>query len=405
MMEKGKLKVSNRLVGKIKIDKKELDIPKVYNLAPRDKYNGADCQFIREQGTVVKVFFMNSEEFPKHKKLVEQAAQKAKNKIKKAEQKRKAEEKQKQNRHLVEAFKTDSFDMASVFCPEDTMAVDLKNYEIDNFHLKLNKLARHHVNDRDYSKSTFLFFKAAKGREKGYQIKANFGDFDFKNMPDRNLNRAKDLIGAEELIQELILAPSWRLITGLGNASVYETSITLHHIYGFPYIPASAIKGVLRNFIINTYFDLTEEERERYNEKDWSMKKENKAEQNINFKKIFGTQDKKGKITFFDAFPTQPPTIEVDIMTPHYGDYYSKDNVAPTDTQTPVPIPFLTVAKTPFQFLLGSKEFNLKKKLWKFELNEKEGLTLCGWLQSALENHGIGAKTAVGYGYMKPSST
>ena len=39
----------------------------------------------------------------------------------------------------------------------------------------------------------------------------------------------------------------WRLIVGLGNESVYDTSMTLHHVYGIPYIPASAVKGVVRS--------------------------------------------------------------------------------------------------------------------------------------------------------------
>ena len=39
---------------------------------------------------------------------------------------------------------------------------------------------------------------------------------------------------------------AWRLIVGLGLPSPLETGITLHHLYGFPYLPGSAIKGVTR---------------------------------------------------------------------------------------------------------------------------------------------------------------
>ena len=86
---------------------------------------------------------------------------------------------------------------------------------------------------------------------------------------------------------------------------------------------------------------------------------------------------------------TQPPQLKPDIMNVHYPDYYGKDKF-PTDTQSPVPILFLTVEKTPFQFIIGAKESN--NSLLKIAFS---------WLKSALEQHGIGAKTAVGYGYMK----
>jgi len=58
-----------------------------------------------------------------------------------------------------------------------------------------------------------------------------------------------------KLSESLTLKPDWRLIVGLGNESIYETSMTLHHIYGFPYIPGSAIKGVTRNYYINDIYD------------------------------------------------------------------------------------------------------------------------------------------------------
>ena len=123
---------------------------------------------------------------------------------------------------------------------------------------------------------------------------------------------------------------------------------------------------------------------------------------NILDKSVNTTNDLKiayqGEVIFFDAFPLSAPTIEVDVMTPHYGEYYSKKDQAPVDTLLPNPIPFLTVVNTDFQFLMGSKKFSIQDKLWKYEGKE---LTLSEWLQKALTEHGIGAKTAVGYGYMK----
>ncbi|MGB1243218.1 MAG: type III-B CRISPR module RAMP protein Cmr6, partial [Chitinophagales bacterium] len=81
--------------------------------------------------------------------------------------------------------------------------------------------------------------------------------------------------------------------------------------------------------------------------------------------------------------------------------YYNGDK-PPADYHNPIPIFFLTVdKKTQFQFILGSK--SSEWLTWTFKNNKKEEKDIIWWLQDALQNHGIGAKTAVGYGYMKPS--
>jgi len=118
---------------------------------------------------------------------------------------------------------------------------------------------------------------------------------------------------------------------------------------------------------------------------------EYKALENEDFIKVFGSQDQEGKIIFFDAFPINEPQIKVDIMNPHYGHYYNEGK-APTDDKNPIPINFLTVEDTTFGFLIASKE-NLEN----FMIKDK---TLEDWFKDALQNHGIGVKTAVGYGYL-----
>ena len=167
-----------------------------------------------------------------------------------------------------------------------------------------------------------------------------------------------------------------RMMLGLGSASVFETGITLHHIYGFPFIPGSAIKGCLRNFIIRDLFENNEEN----------------AIADNNFNKIFGSQENAGKVIFFDSYPKKCAKLELEIMNPHYGDYY-QGKAAPTDDHKPVPIKFYAVPKdTQFIFRLVSNAENIKQ------------FTICGKLISDLFSDmlyeiGIGAKTSVGYGW------
>ncbi len=204
----------------------------------------------------------------------------------------------------------------------------------------------------------------------------------------------------------------WRLAIGLGNTSVFNTSITLHYIYGIPYIPATAVKGILRSWIITEYFSKDGEDLKNA---------ECEALQELDFCKIFGAPDfcengntktaiatnlKKdaymGDIVFFDAFPINSPIIEVDVMNPHYPDYYEDDEgrTPPADWQNPKPIFFLTVTETSFQFLFGIRK---GRKSFNVEFGEHKGnviSVLKNLLIEALSNHGIGAKTAAGYGRM-----
>ncbi|MCC7429833.1 type III-B CRISPR module RAMP protein Cmr6 [bacterium] len=158
----------------------------------------------------------------------------------------------------------------------------------------------------------------------------------------------------------------YRLACGLGGSSVWsETGMTLHHVYGFPFIPGSSVKGLVRMLC---------------------EKNHGKA------KELFG-DDTKGKehaskVDFFDVFPMESPEIKADIMNPHFGDYYQdkKNEVSPGDWLSPVPVNFLTVqgGKFRFPFVCKRKEdAEVVKKL----------------LKEGLSDYGIGAKTKVGYGF------
>jgi CRISPR type III-B/RAMP module RAMP protein Cmr6 len=199
-----------------------------------------------------------------------------------------------------------------------------------------------------------------------------FDNVQLNRLDDRQRRNAKALSSGKFV--DLVFTPDWRMVLGMGEASVYETHLTLHHTYGFPYIPASSIKGALRHFMAEAAPDMVE--------------------------RVFGDNDQqsstkkpvRGQCIFFDAFPLKSPRIELDVMTPHYPEYYSK-GLPPADWQSPIPIHFLTVGHgTPFRFLIG-----LPNSTDASELKIK----LAGLLTTALEERGLGAKTAVGYGYWK----
>lgn len=275
--------------------------------------------------------------------------------------------------------------MPEYFLPSDTiknLGSNLKKQNIDNFSLLFNKCAL-------FDNDKFVFYQ--KG-DKKKRIKLDFNKIDIASVNNRHKSaiRKSGLKITEPTIK---LTPDWRLIVGLGNESVYETSMTLHHIYGIPYIPGQAVKGVVRNWIINEIFG--------QNKKGKTDLKgaEKRALDNLGFRKIFGKQDNQGKVIFFDAFPTGKINLKTDIMNPHYGPYYSEGK-PPADYHNPIPIFFLTVENTQFEFIIGIKEKdNQQIELGKF--NGKILQVASDWIKNALQEHGIGAKTAVGYGYFQ----
>jgi len=288
----------------------------------------------------------------------------------------------------------DSFDITKTKLPKDTRDVGIRASEIDNFYLKLNKGARFEINPGDLTKSKFEFFKVGRDRRIQFQIKPHFGDFNFSEYCKVYKEKLKEL---NLKTKTITLKPFWRMVIGLGVDSVYESSLNLHHIYGFPYVPGSAIKGVIRNWVIYNYF---------HNEEEY---KKGGALSNLGFCKIFGSPKESilgehvGSVCFFDAFPKEKPKITPDIINPHYNPYYLDDTgkTPPADYHNPEPVFFLTVHKTPFEFIFGIKA----KKNKPVKINGSEANTplewVEKWLMGALSQHGIGAKTAVGYGYME----
>jgi len=175
----------------------------------------------------------------------------------------------------------------------------------------------------------------------------------------------------------------WRFITGLGRKGPLEVGFTFHRIYGFPIIPGSGLKGLARAW---AYFALLE------------VAPESKPEENSDFIAVFGREPERGEdedvasaggAVFFEAIPLDNPGLELDVINPHYPDYYTGRG-APTDGQNPKPVFFLTVKPgVRFAFAVG----------WRGEPNPQAHELAVEWLKKGLERLGAGAKTSAGYGY------
>lgn len=425
-MEDGKLKVKSNGKIELKIGRNRITDIKTFDFSILEIGNYDDCKVRRENGKPVQII-VNGKDIPKNTQLLKERENNNKEK----------KECEAYNRSyeimLDEQSKSsDSFELIKSQVPSDTRKALI--YDGESFSLKLNKFARWDEKDNKFK----TYFKGDKNNPK-FQIIPNYGDTNFEDLTQRNLKSAKALLG--DNCKEFKMSTNGRLITGLGGASVYETDITLHHVYGFPYLPASGIKGVVRSWIIQNVFGNPENIKEEGDKKSPLINAEFRAlTESKAFCRIFGCpaqakkieldnngkrikdkkgrdktetfevalrrkdnkekgQENQGKILFFDAFPTAAPNVVPEVMNPHYGPYYTGDGkTPPADYHNPIPIFFLTVdKKTEFQFILGSKD----SEWLNWEIGKKgDEKNIIWWLKHALENHGIGAKTAVGYGYM-----
>lgn len=309
-----------------------------------------------------------------------------------------------------------------IYAPRDTREIikSVKNKSIENPLIRFSYFL-----DSYYDKDK-INFKKADIKSKDISDLASY-------IRERKTNLACSLAKRYD-VRGFQAEVSWRLVVGLGQEHVQETSMCLDHIYGVPYIPASAIKGVLRHYYIENELGehfpkerlvILENILERFKEEDLKSSKEelslkykviekdengdkkeilplentlNSLKKKSEFikigQKIFGTQDKKGEVIFLDAVieSLDRRSMAKDIMTPHYSNYYSDNKTPPKDSLFPVPISFLTMEKVKFNFYFLGKDDEILDKIW-------NGCN--GWLAEALKEKGIGAKTSVGYGYFQ----
>lgn len=245
-----------------------------------------------------------------------------------------------------------------------------------------------------------------------------------------------------------------RLVVGLGADSVLETAITLHRIYGFPIIPGSALKGLTRTWallklaaalgvpaldyeqfqarkgpkvenkqptplnhlesLLEADLDAEEERQQEALGRALEVLKQERPVKDANgdilgmdlaqfkshkavrdFRAVFGYPGWTGGGVFFDAVPVEEPLLAADVMNVHYPDYYQdeKGKMSPSDDQNPNPISFLTVAEgATFRFAVGGRRRGNSDDLTCARKARR-------WLEQALRETGVGAKTTIGYGY------
>lgn len=193
----------------------------------------------------------------------------------------------------------------------------------------------------------------------------------------------------------LKMKTDWRFVSGLGVPHPYETGLVFDHTYGVPYLPGSSVKGAARAWA---------------EENGWSYEKcevifgPDEDAPNRDKQKKFAPG--RGYVVFFDAYPTNWPELELDIINPHYSEYYlGVPNVPPADWLSPIPTYFLAVKPNQeWQFVVGVPPIpgKLEEEVLKkagLENRDKLPEHAVSAVTGAAQDLGMGGKTAVGYGY------
>lgn len=191
-----------------------------------------------------------------------------------------------------------------------------------------------------------------------------------------------------------------RLAINLSDSLVQNAGICLDRHTGIPFIPGSAVKGVTRHVALA-----------HLRAGDLSL---------AGFKAIFGTADadfkadgkcpgelspysgsvptdernQKGGVDFLSAYPIdREPQIIVDISNVHRPDYYASGNVRDLRHEKPRPNTFPVVeVGARFAFCVVPDAIAVSPDLV---------VRVRAFLVEAITTHGIGAKTAAGYGWFK----
>ncbi len=189
------------------------------------------------------------------------------------------------------------------------------------------------------------------------------------------LSSLKDLGLTTFSIEAETLSP---FVTGLGSGHPTETGITLDRNLGIPYIPSSSIKGVMSiAYAVNISGE------------------NNKVPESL-LEEYFGSNEKRGQLIFLDAYPKDKIELKVDIINPHYPNYYNNDKnrPLPVETEAPVPVTFLVVPKG-IRFIFRCVYLPLEKNL---NVQPEKIDEINKIFKIAFFEIGFGAKTSLGYG-------
>ena len=201
-----------------------------------------------------------------------------------------------------------------------------------------------------------------------------------------------------------------RMMINMAGGVIENAGISLDRLFGLPFIPGSAVKGIARQEALWDIHTADASAKEvllknallafGYGAHDitgdfaWAAGRELASQES---RKI-DADELKGCIAFFPAYPSTNPKVVVDMVNPHYPRYYSGQALTAEDTESPIPNYFPAV-ESGAEFLFSIVALREIADVSTDDLLN-QAVT---WLKNAISRRGLGAKTAAGYGWFQTS--
>lgn len=215
------------------------------------------------------------------------------------------------------------------------------------------------------------------------------------------------------LAKTFIMKLGGRMIINQAGGVLENSGLCIHRHFGYPYIPGSAVKGIARHAAWLEWVDAKDANEKLETGEKIAMtfgyptgdKCPKDPKKQIKDKldylddyladkrpELFAKEGKfatfAGSASFLPAIPEGKAQLETDVLTCHHMDYYAGKTTRALDNESPNPQFFPVVAEdTSFRFAI-------------VPLRNSQNIKFAeDYLKRGLEELGIGAKTAAGYGW------
>ncbi len=195
-----------------------------------------------------------------------------------------------------------------------------------------------------------------------------------------------------------------RMMVNHAGGVIENAGLALDRHSGVPYIPGSTLKGIAR---IGAVLSGAKPEEVALV---FGWANTQNPEPDLPHPKNLPATSFGGTVAFLPAFPTGTAPLERDIVTVHHQKYYRGDDMYPQayDNEEPIPNEFPTIkAGAEFQFVV-SLAAGARLGITRKDLGLPDAFDPLAkareWLLAGLTDHGVGSKTAAGYGWFTTRS-
>ena len=207
-------------------------------------------------------------------------------------------------------------------------------------------------------------------------------------------------------VKEIKAKLGGRMIVDPSGSLIEHAGMKLHPHFGMPFIPGSSVKGVARHAAWCEWRDADEVDKSKIAKQiaDVFGYPTNEEELDEALAKA-KTPVKAGSVAFLSAYPTDHASLVLDIVNVHHREYYLR-TMDEDETTLLHPIAFDDEQPLPNIFPAVEKDAEFRFAVVPTARATEEDMAFAEKaIVAAITFHGVGAKTAAGYGWFDYDAT